>query len=392
MKPSYLALVRSRGVAPVFLAATLGRMSFAMVTLGCIVLLASTTGSYAVAGASAGALGVANVLVAPWRARFVASRGQRLGLRVLALGYTLGACALAVAATAGAPSALLIVCAAATGGLAPPVGAAMRMRWRTLVDDESRLTRAYSLDAVSEELVFTLGPVLAGLLMATTVPQAGLLGSAILAAAGCFGMTRGADPPAGAAVAAPDYFQLRIFRFPGFTSAILITAATGVVIGGIDVIIPAQTAPNDALAGLLLGAVAFGSGVGGLVYGARDWTAPLRPRLIAFAAAMAGACGLLALAPVGVILAVGLSLTGLALAPAMVTGYLLVDQITDEADRLEAHTWINTAVNVGSAAASALGGFALEKLAIPHVFTAAALLAALLVASGTILGRSRPGR
>ncbi len=387
MSASYLTVIRTPGALPVFLSAIIGRMSFATVTLGCIVLLASTTGSYAIAGTTSGALGLANVVLAPWRARFVSRRGQRLGLRLLALAYAAGVGALAAAATWHAPVVVLIGLAGFAGAVAPPVGAAMRMRWRRLVVGEEYLQKAYSLDAVSEELVFTIGPVLAGLLMGAVIPQAGLLASAVLAIIGCFGMTRGVQQQHQPESTPGGFFQLRIFRTRGFAAVLIATAATGVVIGTVDVVIPAQTAPDDTLSGLLLGAMALGSGVGGLAYGARAWPGRPTTRLTVLAIAMAAACAGLGLAPVGLVLAAGLVITGLTLAPAMVTGYLAVDQCISDADRLEAHTWVNTAVNAGAAAASALGGIALGHVTPALAFVTAACLATLLVAGAAISQR-----
>jgi MFS family permease len=362
-------------------------MSFAMVSLGCVVLLAATTGSYATAGLAAGALGLANVLVAPWRARFAARRGQKFGLRVLSLGFAAGCTALLVCATLRASALVLVLCAASAGGLAPPVGAVMRMRWRLLVPDPDQLARAYSLDAVSEELVFTLGPVIAGVLMAVTASQAALMASGLCAVVGCFVMTGGAaEPPP--VQSSGGYFELRIFRTPGFTGLLLVLVATGTVIGAVDVIVPAHVAPNDALSGILLGAMALGSSIGGLVYGARMWPGSALRRLIVLAAAMAAACAGLASAPGVGGLGIGLVITGLMLAPAMVTGYLAVDAIIGDDDRLEAHTWINTAVNAGTAGASATTGTIIEHTTTGSAFLLTAGGAAVIITVGVLARRS----
>jgi hypothetical protein len=44
-----------------------------------------------------------------------------------------------------------------------------------------------------------------------------------------------------------------VLRVPGFVPALLVTGAAGAVVGGVDVIVPAQLAPDDTLAGILLG-------------------------------------------------------------------------------------------------------------------------------------------
>ncbi|WP_190256228.1 MFS transporter [Dactylosporangium sucinum] len=360
-------------------------MSFAMVTLSCIVLVADRTDSYAIAGITSGALGLANVIAAPARARLVDRRGQRFGLRVLAIGYALGAIAVLVAATLSAPPVTLVLCAIAAGASAPPVGAAMRMRWRLLVTRPEDVTRAYSLDAVSEEIVYTLGPLVSGVVMALTVPETGLAASAALALAGCFLMTSTSTrPPAGAPRDAGSAKRLAVLRAGGFVPTLIVTSATGVVVGSVGVIVPAQTAPHDTLAGILLGALALGSGIGGLAYGARAWITGPRIRLILLTVAMTAACALLAAAGPVAVLGVGLVVTGLALAPAMVSGYLVADTLTDDRTRLEAHTWVNTAVNAGAAAASAVAGIVLDHSTPASAYLTGAVVAAALLTLGAV--------
>ncbi|MDM7830714.1 MFS transporter [Cellulomonas edaphi] len=383
---SYRAILTTPGAMRVFVPSALGRTSLAMVTLSSVVLVADATGSYAVAGLASGALGMANVVAAPFRARYVDRVGQRTGLRLLSLGYAVGVAALVASTAWGAPDVLLVVLAALTGLSAPPVGAAMRMRWRLLVADPAQIQRAYSLDAVSEEIVFTLGPVVAGLVMAATVPAAGLVASAVLALVGCFLMTSRSTAPPGARTRRPAPVRAarrpQVLRVRGFVPVLVVTAATGVVVGSVSVVVPAQVAPDTTLAGILLAALALGSGIGGLTYGARDWRLPAPARLVGLAVAMAVACALLAVLPPVVLLALGLVLAGLALAPAMVSGYLVADVLTDEDVRMEAHTWVSTAVNAGEAVAFVVMGVVLDAATPAWAYGAGAALAAALVVLG----------
>lgn len=392
MTSSYLAILRAPGALRVFLPAAVGRLSFAMVTLSCVILLADTTGSYAIAGTATGLLGLANVLVAPARARIVGRVGQRHGLRLLAAGFALASTGLVVAASVGVATPWLLGLAAAAGASAPPVGAAMRMRWRLLVEP-AHVSRAYSLDAVSEEIVFTVGPPVAGLLIAATVPQAGLVASGVCAVVGCFAMTTSAsDPPPGQGRATRDVRRANLLRTAGFLPVLALMSAIGMVLGAVVVIVPAQTAPDELLAGLLLGALAAGSAAGGLVYGSREWRWTPAARLISLASAMTVGCALLAAASPTALLALCLAATGIALAPAMVSGYLVVDRLTDDRDRLEAHTWVNTALNAGAAAASAGAGIVVDHVPASAAYLIAATAAAVLVAAGAAGLRTRRRR
>ncbi|TFD28814.1 hypothetical protein [Cryobacterium lyxosi] len=50
------------------------------------------------------------------------------------------------------------------------------------------------------------------------------------------------------------------------------------------------------------------------------------------------------------------------LAPSLVTGYLLADDVTAPEVRTEASSWINTAVNAGAAVAAVMVGFAMDAM------------------------------
>ncbi|RII84733.1 hypothetical protein DZF92_17440, partial [Clavibacter michiganensis subsp. insidiosus] len=72
-----------------------------------------------------------------------------------------------------------------------------------LVPDARMRTRAYSLDAVGEEVVFTVGPLLVAALVAVADPEVAVLASAAASVLGTLGMTssrlsraQGARPPA----------------------------------------------------------------------------------------------------------------------------------------------------------------------------------------------------
>lgn len=77
------------------LAALIGRLSFATVSLAMLLAVQRSTRSYAAAGAAVGAFGLANVIVAPARARLVDRAGQPVALPRLAAGYAALLCLLA---------------------------------------------------------------------------------------------------------------------------------------------------------------------------------------------------------------------------------------------------------------------------------------------------------
>lgn len=65
----------------------------------------------------------------------------------------------------------------------------MRTLWRDLVPDPRLLQRAFSLDAVAEELPFVAGPLLVGLLLHSATPSVGIAVSVALVRTGSLALT-----------------------------------------------------------------------------------------------------------------------------------------------------------------------------------------------------------
>ncbi|WP_345376780.1 MFS transporter [Frondihabitans cladoniiphilus] len=163
-----------------------------MVTLSLLYSVEGATHGFAAAGAATGAFGLANVVASPYRARYVDRFGQRRALNTLAATYAVGLVVLALlTGTRGTPAWTLIGMSALVGIVPPPLGAAMRVLWSSLTQAGPLRARAYSVDAVSEELLFTTGPLLTALLIAVASPPIGLLATAALALVGTLGTAVG---------------------------------------------------------------------------------------------------------------------------------------------------------------------------------------------------------
>lgn len=360
--PSYLGILKTHGVLRVFLPALLGRLSFATVTLSILYAVQGTTGSFGVAGAAFGAFGLANVLMTPFRARLVDRWGQRASLTSMAALYAAGLCLLAVLTSLDRAANWQLIAAACVAGLfPPPLGASMRVLWGRIAPAGPMRTKAYSIDAVCEELLFTTGPLLGALLITVAGPQVALLATAALAVVGAFGMTSSPlSRQTATRISAGGALASRPLREPKFAFVLVVLLAAGTLLGTIEVAAPAfaDRLGSAAIAGLFLSAFAAGSALGGIVYGVIQWKASLGWRLISLLAAMTTTCAALIFLSQSGLLIVGLIVVGLFFAPTVVTGYLFADELTSENVRTEASSWVNTAINAGAAGgAIAVGAF-----------------------------------
>ncbi|QCP00757.1 MFS transporter [Arthrobacter sp. 24S4-2] len=188
---SRLPLLAGKGFIPLGLFA---RLPLAMLTVGALTLVTSVTGSYAVGGAAAGAVGIGSALGAPVLGALADRLGQRPVLIFAATFNTVAVAALILTAyfvPAGQDlAAALPVLAAAfvAGASCPQVGPLARVRWMALTARGGRDSRARDLDAAlsyestADELTFVLGPALVGILASLIAPWIPLALAAALTA------------------------------------------------------------------------------------------------------------------------------------------------------------------------------------------------------------------
>ncbi|MCP3424592.1 MFS transporter [Rothia sp. AR01] len=393
--PRYLDALRLPGAAPTLGAALTGRAAYAMDVLPMLYAVSAATGSIGSAGLAVAAYGATAGVLAPVRARLIDRHGARPVLAVLTVLFGLSIAGLAAGSAWGASGVVLILLAAVIGACAPPLGPTMRVAWGRLAPDRELLRRGLSLDAVCEELLFLAGPALGGLALAVLPPEAVLLGLAGLAMLGGLGFA--ATPVVGrlgpAAAGASAVARPRsVLREPGFVRLLVPVLVAGGVSGALTVMVPLQLADSGGAgaAGVVLALFGVGSALGGLAYGAiRLPGGPFRQLTVSAAllVALSAPMGLVA-GPVaaGALLAAA----GLFFAPVLVAAYLAAHDAGGAGRENSASTWVNTAHNLGSSAATAAAGVLAESLGGPAAMACVTGVAlALLVAAAARSGRAR---
>lgn len=177
------ALLLRPEVASVALASFSARLPLSMMGLATVFFVEDKTGSAAVAGFAVAAFSVTAAVVAPWRGRFVDRRGLRHGLLPLALAHAAATGALLLVAPLSSAAVFFVLVSALGGATAPPVNAAMRALWPSLVDAD-RLDAAYGAEAVLQEIAYLAGPLATGVLVAALSVSAPIFVATILTAVG----------------------------------------------------------------------------------------------------------------------------------------------------------------------------------------------------------------
>lgn len=311
--------------------------------------------SYSQAGLVAAGSTIAIAISGPWRGKLL----DRLGLRRVVLPSLLvSAACWAVAPFVGYW--LLLVLATVAGLFVVPTFSIIRQGVIAAVPDDDRRT-ALSLDSMSVELSFMIGPVVSVWLATVFDTRFVLFGLEMV------GVLVGvalyiADPPLRSVQPETDAAGQLVPRSAWFRSGFLAicaaAAAATIVLGGCDVAIVAAMRDFDAVSrmGLVLVPWSAGSLLGGLIYGALSRS--VQPFLLLFGLAVATAPmgfagGTLSLAWLSLV-------AGLFCAPTITSTVDAVSRVVPSVARGEAMGWHGSFMTAGSALGAPIAGVAID--------------------------------
>jgi MFS family permease len=386
----YAQLLRKPQIQIAVLAAFVSGLTVGL-PLAIVLMVQRETGSFASAGAVSAAVAIAAAVLGPLRGRAVDRHGQGI-LPAFAIVSVLALVALVLATQSGAPLAALIVLGAVAGAATAPVLPSLRNLWVDLVDDARQLPAAYGLHAVLLEAFFIGGPLIAGALIAVGSPA-----FAVLALAGCelAGVVAFALMPASRRWrgAESDVGRAGALVSAGVLTLVLIDVPYGAMFGALDVAVPAFATARDAApaAGPILAALALGSMIGGLAFGARAAGPGDRGRrnvvlLATVSVLVVPTMFADSLAALGAIMAAA----GLAVAPLTALFFGLIDDIAPVGTATEAASWITTAYTAGFAIGTAGAGAVVDQSGTTEAFATAAAFALLATAIGALRRRTLP--
>jgi predicted MFS family arabinose efflux permease len=365
-------------------AGIMGRMPMAMYGLGTVLLISAGTGRYGLAGSVAAAGSLGGAVCAPQLARLVDRLGQRRVLVPVSLFFALSVAGLVAAVQLSAPDWALFLPAIAGGATMPQTGPMARARWSALLAGSPRLHTAFSVESVADELCFVVGPAIVTVLATQLHPAAGVTCAALFSLAGSlwFASQRDTEPPVrsrrpdaaqhgagvlSAAAGQPMTGGRRAARFSLAAPSLAVLAPAYLFLGAMFVAIDLATVAfaarsgHKAIAGLVLGGYALGSGTGGLWYGARTWRAPAWRRLaVTLTMTVAGVCTFWVM-PNLAVLTVVIFFCGLTIAPTLIAGYSLVESTARPGRITEAMAWLSTGISIGVACGATAAGFIMDS-------------------------------
>lgn len=370
----YRTVLTTPGAWGFFLPGVLARFPLGMTSISILLFVSVTRGDYGTAGALSAVSAIGYAVASPQLARVADRVGQR---RVLV------SCAVLCAVSGGAfvvstlrdatPLWVLFVTAALMGTATPAIGSMVRARWSGLLDGSSLKGTAFALESLVDELIFIVGPVLATSLAVGVSPAAGLVSALVLVCGGSvlLSLSRRTEPRH-----KPGEHAGKSALFLG---PVALVAALNLCFGGmwgsVDMATVAFSGEQQQpfMAGILLAIYGIGSSVAGLVYGARDWSAPL-PRIL-WVSTLIMAVGILPMLLVHTFVGAGLVLllAGTTSSPAMIAAMMLVVDGVPASRRTEALAWQSTALWLGVSIGSSVSGHLADGQGAQAAYAFAAL-------------------
>lgn len=362
MFSSYGRLLHVPGALRFSSAALLGRLQISMVGLGIVLLVSTRTGSYGLAGLLSATYVIADASLAIVKGSLVDRLGQS---RVLTVGISVWAAALTLLVLAVElewPAWTPYVGAALAGAAVPQVGSAVRARWSHVLRDRSLVGTAYALEAVLDEVVFVVGPIVVTLLATLWHPLAGLMVALTTGLVGtlAYAAQTGTQPPAHAHHA--DHGPRPRMPWRAVVPVAVVCLALGALFGAAEVTTVAfsEEEGQKGLAGVLLAIWSFGSLVAGLVAGAVRWRSSLETRLRVGTMAMLAAMAPLAFVGHVAVMAPVLLLGGLSIAPTLISTMMLTEQVVPPIRLTEGMGIMHTALVAGVAPGATLAGLLVD--------------------------------
>ncbi|MEU4063077.1 MFS transporter [Streptomyces wedmorensis] len=384
----YLDILRAPHAARLLAGTLVGRLPNGTGPIAMTLFVRDQGGSYTLAGGLIAAYGVANAVGQPLLGRAVDLKGQP---RVQLPAAVLSALGMVLFAFAGIGHLALAYAAVVIAGLfTPPLEGGLRALWPSVLGREDRVHRAYALDAVAQEVMFTVGPLLVTLLVAVWSPAAALLVINVLGILGALAVVL-SEPSRAWRSATREAHWLGALRSPGLLALLGSFFFVGLALGSITVaaVAYADDRGTPSVYGWLMAALGLGALLGGTVYGARQWAGAPERRLRVLVLLLA-VCYLPLMLTPGPVAMTGLSvLSGVFLAPVLACAFIVVDRHAPRGTVTEAFSWLVTTFGVGAALGSAVAGPAVELAGTTAGFAVAGAggLVALLVllATGRVL-------
>ena len=375
---TYIDLFRTHGVAAVVWSQLLARFAFGMQTITFAIHLQNKYQNYTVAGLAIGASTLGGALAGPVLGRWMAVVGIKPV--VVVTSFLASICFLLVG-FAPVSEPLVIGIALVLGMVLPPIQPAARTVYPTLVNSEAQRNTLYSVDAILQEVIWILGPVLATVLIATTNTLVPIVAMAAVQLIGglWFGLLKQVKeaPIPRSKKRLGSVLRSRLVRVLIIINLLFVGSFSALEIGAV-------AAVGQAEAGFVIAMLSIGSVVGGLAFGHRARSPLALSKQLAVV--LIGDLLIFFNATDPIWLSICLFISGIGVATAFATMGAVIGKSVKLDESTEVYGWIGSGQNIGYGAGAAVAGLVVDRLNSTTSFGVAAGLdlVALLVALAAV--------
>jgi MFS family permease len=374
MLSGYKTLFGTPGAMKFSIPGLIARMPISMDSLALIFIVVAVSDSYALAGALSATASVVIAFATPHWGRVADRIGQSATLiRVIPIKIA-GLSVFTLLVLNEAPTWTWFVSIIIAESMSVNTGGLVRRRWlhvlspdktTTAEDEQDRhlVNTAYSYEALMDEVVFILGPIIVTACATTIAPAAGIISGIIFLSIGVplFVMQKSTEPPATPKrVIDPHPAVIRNKRVQ---AVVLATTLLGGFFGSVAIVTVAFTEQRgqESKSGLLLATWAFGSAIAAILNGAIKWKISSTSRFLIFLFALT----LLSVPMLFVHslpwLAVALFFNGFAIAPLVINAYGVAEGAVPAEQITETLTWVVAGMPLGGAISSAISGQIIDR-------------------------------
>ncbi|MFI6014162.1 MFS transporter [Streptomyces sp. NPDC051243] len=382
---SYRSLLRVAG-AGFFPLGFLARLPYASSALATLILLQSSTHSYAFAGLAGAAQSTAMAVSGPVVGALADRHGHRTVGAVAALA-NFAAWAGLLAASHGTRTGMLIA-ATLVGLTQPQVGPLVRAHWSRLLNargERQLLSAALSYEASADEVSFVAGPAVVGLLASVGPLAPAALTMVLIAAATLpFALLH-----AHRAIPRQPSAGHREPPLPGCPLAVMVLAmvAMGGVFGAVQtaVTVYADTIGEPGAAGVVYAEFGIGSALAGAACAWLPQRFSPRARYLTFAGLLFAGTLVLFAGARTVSMPAAVAVAGCTVAPYMISLYALTARLAPERRAAAAMTILCAGGPLGTAAGQALSGSLAETHGTEGALAVAVAGGAFLLAPSVVM-------
>ena len=369
-----MTLFRLPGALRFSIPGLIARMPISMDSLALIFIVVAVSDSYAIAGALSATASVVIALATPHWSRVADRIGQSAMLVRVIPAKVFAFCVFTILVLNETPVWTWFVAIIITEAFSVNTGGLVRRRWlhvlspdktTTAEDEQDRhlVNTAYSFEALMDEVVFILGPIIVTACATTIAPAAGIISGIIFLAVGVplFVKQKDTEPPANPKREVDPHPA--VIRNKRVQAVVLPTTLLGGFFGSIAIVTVAfaESRGQAGLSGVLLAIWAAGSAVAAIINGVVKWRLTSASRFLIFLFALT----ILSIPMLFVHsipwLAVALFFNGFAIAPLVINAYGVAEGAVPPDQITETLTWVVAGMPMGGAISSALSGQIIDR-------------------------------